>query len=281
MRVLITGDKGFVGRATVRSLDGHIGYSHRDGFDICDLKQFREVVKREKPDAILHLAAIARYIDANDSPMTAIETNIFGTRNIVRVCAEKGIPLVYASTGSVYMPVTRPPPITEDFECKGNSVYGMTKCIGEEFVRQHSPHIVLRYSHLYGNEKGAIGLVGLFIDSIERGVPPIIYGGNQSNDFTYIKDVVQANLLALKAPKEAWNKTYNIGSGEEITTEQAARVICKLTGYTGKLDYREVRTVDAKRFVYSIEKARRLLGYEPRYCFYEGLKEMIMERKVR
>ena len=278
MKVLVTGDSGFVGKVTVRSLDDYIGYSQRDGFDIRILQQLRCIVKHERPEAVLHLAAIARFTDASNDPLTALEVNVLGTRNIAQVCTEEMIPLVYASTGSVYMPVARPPPITEDFECKGNSVYGVTKFLGEEFVRRHSPHIILRYSHLYGNEKGAQGLIGMFLDRIENGLPPIIFGGEQSNDFTYIKDVVQANLLALNAPDKAWNQTYNIGTGEEITTEQAGRTICKLTGYKGKLDYRGVRSVDANRFFYSIDKAKKLLGYEPHYSFYEGLKEMIEER---
>ena len=282
MKVLVTGDKGFVGLETVKSLDGnYIGYDVMDGFDIRDIEQLEAVVREERPTAILHLAAIARFTDSDRNPLLAFETNVLGTKNIVEVCAKRHIPLVYASTGSVYMPITRPPPITEDFECKGNSVYGCTKFMGEEYVRRHSPHIILRYAHLYGNEKRMHGLIGGFLDRIERGLAPMLYGGQQSNDFTYIKDVVQANLLALKSPWDKWNQTYNIGTGQEITSEDAGRLICDLSRYKGEMTIREGRTVDPSRFVYSIEKAKTMLGYEPKYNFHDGLKDMFEERSKK
>ena len=282
MKVLVTGDKGFVGLETVKSLDGnYIGYDVMDGFDIRDIEQLEAVVREERPTAILHLAAIARFTDSDRNPLLAFETNVLGTKNIVEVCAKRHIPLVYASTGSVYMPITRSPPITEDFECKGNSVYGCTKFMGEEYVRRHSPHIILRYAHLYGNEKRMHGLIGGFLDRIERGLAPMLYGGQQSNDFTYIKDVVQANLLALKSPWDKWNQTYNIGTGQEITSEDAGRLICDLSRYKGEMTIREGRTVDPSRFVYSIEKAKTMLGYEPKYNFHDGLKDMFEERSKK
>jgi nucleoside-diphosphate-sugar epimerase len=283
-RVLMTGDMGFVGSATKRHFaETHpnievVGYDLMNGFDIRDEQQLMDTVSKVRPDRILHLAAIARFADADRDPMLAFETNVRGTRNVVVVAEKFHIPLVYASTGSVYMPISREPPITEDFECKGNSVYGCTKYMGELFVRQHIPHIILRYAHLYGQEKRMHGLIGGFMDRIERGLAPVLYGGKQSNDFTYIKDVAEANDLALQASWDKWNQAYNIGTGEELSSEEAGRLVCELSGYRGKVEVRDARTVDPQRFVYSIDKAIRMLNYSPKYTFREGLEDMFGPR---
>src|SRR5690606_14742979 len=111
---------------------------------------------------------------------------------------QHNIPLVYASTGSVYMPITQTPPITEDFRACGNSVYACSKYLGELYVRaSRVPWIILRYSHLYGKEKRHHGLIGGFLDRINFGMAPVLYGGKQSNDFMYIDDTARANMFAL------------------------------------------------------------------------------------
>lgn len=282
MKVLITGDLGFVGTATKGLFDkkeiGYRGFDIMDAEDIRDLDFLRNFLRRfmvaNKPGRILHLAAVARFSDADKDPILTHETNVLGTQNVVQAAKEFSIPLVYASTGSVYMPITEDPPITEDFPIRGNSVYGCSKALGELYVRQHTPHIILRYAHIYGREKRGHGLVGGFMDRIDRGLEPILYGGKQSNDFTYIEDVAEANYLALTTSWDNWNNAYNIGTGEEITAEEAGELVCKLAGYEGKIQRRIGRTVDPQRFVFDISKAEKMLGYKPKFTFEKGLKEM-------
>src|SRR3990167_8478217 len=174
MRCLITGNLGFVGTETskVLQLNKHevVGFDIMEGNDIRDIKQFEEAVIKTKPDRILHLAAIARFSDADKDPQLAYETNAAGTANVAAVAMKYHIPIVYSSTGSVYMPITEKPPITEDFEAKGNSVYGCSKYVGETYIRRVSPHIILRYAHILGAEKKFHGLVGGFLARIERGL---------------------------------------------------------------------------------------------------------------
>ena len=279
MKVLITGIKGFVGTETAKLFKEKglevVGYDLMDSQDIRDLDQLDWFIGKEKPDRILHLAAIARFSDADKDPKLAFETNVLGTKNMTEIASKYHIPLVYSSTGSVYMPVKRNPPITEDFEAVGNSVYGCTKNMGEKYVNSGKmPYIILRYAHLYGKEKRHHGLIGGFIERINRGLAPTLYGGKQSNDFTYIKDVAEANYLAVIAPWDKWNQVYNVGTGEEITAEEAGKIICELTGFEGGIETKEGRTVDPERFVYDMSKAEQMLGFKAKFSFREGLKDM-------
>ena len=280
MKVLITGHLGFVGSETIRLFQEKgievVGYDIlKNGGDIRDMEAFEGAIKAVYPDRILHLAAIARFSEADKDPKLAFETNVLGTKNVAYIATKFRIPLIYASTGSVYMPIKRMPPITEEFETMGNSVYGVTKNLGEIYVRQFGcPWIILRYAHLYGKEKRMHGLIGGFLERIERGLAPTLYGGKQSNDFTYIKDVAEANYLAVTASWDKWNQAYNIGTGEEIIAEEAGRIICQLTKYKGKVERKEGRTVDPERFVYDISKAERILNFKAKYNFHTGLKDM-------
>jgi UDP-glucose 4-epimerase len=159
-------------------------------------------------------------------------------------------------------------------------VYGCTKYLGETYVRTHNPHIILRYAHLYGKEKRGHGLIGGFTQRIERGLAPTLYGGKQSNDFTYVKDVARANLIALTASWDKWNNVYNIGTGEELTAEEAGKIICTLTGYKGKVEKKVQRTVDPGRFVYDTTKAEQVLGFKAEYSFKQGMEDMLNNSPV-
>ena len=286
MQILVTGNKGFVGTETQKLLEkeGHtvIEYDLMEGYDIRDPKQLEQVVATTKPDRILHLAAIARFAEADQDPKRAHETNVLGTMNVAGIAQRYHVPVVYSSTGSVYMPIQDfTGSIKEDWPAKGNSVYGCTKFMGETYVRECNPHIILRYAHLYCREKRYHGLIGGFLHRIERGLSPTLYGGKQSNDFTYIKDIAWANLHALIAPWDSWNQTYNVGTGEELSAESAGKIICDYAGYTGDIEVKEARTVDPEKFLFDVSKADRMLGFKARYTFAEGLKDMFDDSPVK
>lgn len=283
MKILITGHLGFVGAETKKLFEEKglevIGFDLMEKNDIRDFNSLEVCVNRHNPDRILHLAAIARFAEADKDPKLAFETNVVGTANVATVASKYHIPMVYASTGSVYMPIKQEPPITEEFQAMGNSVYGCTKYVGELYVRESkSPWIILRYAHLYGKEKRGHGLIGGFLDRIERGLAPTLYGGKQSNDFTYVLDVAEANYKAITAPWDMrWNQIYNIGTGEELSAEYAGRMVCEAAGYRGEIEKKEVRTVDPDRFVYDCSKAEKLLGFKAQYSFKQGLEDFLKQ----
>lgn len=291
MRILVTGARGFVGAETTKELvkAGHTVYEFdlMNNCDIRDQKQLDIACATHQIERILHLAAIARFSDADKDPLLAHDINVLGTRNVALVAQKYHIPVVYASTGSVYMPISHSakPPITEEFAAQGNSTYGCTKFQGELYIKKFaSPWIILRYAHLYGKEKRMHGLIGGYIDRIKRGAAPTLYGGKQSNDFTYIKDVAKANVLALTAPWDKWNQVYNIGTGEELTAEKAGELIIKAwnkanpkEAFKGKVEKKTGREVDPARFVYDMTKAKVMLGFVPEYDFAAGLADMFAE----
>jgi UDP-glucose 4-epimerase len=293
MNILITGGRGFVGSATIAHLehvkkhtiskDGqfelnwHV-YDLMDGHDIRDRSQLTDYVIQHDIDRILHLAAIARFADADKDPLLAWDINVSGTQTVVSVAEEFHIPLVFASTGSAIMPLDEfDPPYAENIPARGNSVYGCSKAVGEKIVARHTPHIILRYAHLYGPEKRFHGLVGGFLDRISRGLAPRLYGGAQTNDFVYVRDVARANHLALAASWDRWGEIYNIGSSEELSAEKAGEVICRLTGYQGAVERLTGRMVDPGRFKFDTRKAALKLGFTAEYSFEEGTKDMLAQ----
>jgi nucleoside-diphosphate-sugar epimerase len=295
MNILITGGRGFVGSATIAHLehvkkhtiskDGqfelnwHV-YDLMDGHDIRDRSQLTDYVIQHDIDRILHLAAIARFADADKDPLLAWDINVSGTQTVVSVAEEFHLPLVFASTGSAIMPLDEfEPPYAENIPARGNSVYGCSKAVGEKIVARHTPHIILRYAHLYGPEKRFHGLVGGFLDRISRGLAPKLYGGRQSNDFTYIADVARANWLALSAPWDKWNQVYHVGTGQELSAEEAGRIICDVLDYEGAIEKLPARTVDPGRFVFDVRKAEMMLGFKAKYDFERGLVEMFRPAK--
>lgn len=285
MKVLITGARGFVGRETSRYFIKKglkvIPFDLMDGNDIRSYQSLQSVIQAEKPDRILHLAAVARFSEADENPKLAHETNVLGTANVARASGEYKIPMVYASTGSVYMPIKQEPPIKEDWSAHGNSVYGCTKFLGELYVQESAmTWIILRYSHLYGKDKRYHGLIGGFLDRMNRALSPTLYGGNQSNDFMYIKDIAKANYLAVTASPDNWRQIYNIGTGEELTAEEAGNIIIEMNNkysdkpFKGEIEKKEGRTVDPERFVFDTTKAKNMLGFEYEYSFKDGLDDM-------
>lgn len=282
--VLVTGSEGFVAQNTIPILEqaGYevIPYDLKlkpvGHFDVCDT----DVLRASMPPGckVLHLAAVAKFVEADRNPAEAYRTNVGGVATVLRVAAEVGAErVVLASTASVYMPIWCIP-TNEHHPISGNSHYGLSKAMGERMVGLHQvPFVLLRYAHLFGPLKWHGGLIDSFIERVKRGASPVLYGGWQSNDFTYIKDVVRANLAALETPYV--NEAFNIGTGLEVTTDRAAEILAEELDYTGPILRQSIRIVDAPRFILDVSKATRLLGHTAQWTFKDGLRDMLHQTK--
>lgn len=285
-RVVVTGANGFIGTHTVRELD-------RRGFEVVaidleghNLKGNCEFIKCDilsddlekyisHGEKVLHLAAVARFDKAEQNPELSIRVNVEGTLNIINACIKKKADrLVYSSTGSVYAR-DAPIPIREDAPRQPSSIHGLTKKMAEDlifFYGNKLPYIILRYGYVYGEGKDW-GAVGAFIKNIREGKPPIIFGGKQTNDFIYVKDVVQANLLALET--EYLNHVYNIGTGRAVSIKDVCEICVKAMSSDIKPIVEPARAFDFPVFVYDISKAEVLLKFRPKWSLLDGVKDSL------
>jgi len=292
MRVVVTGANGFVGLHTVRELL-NVGYD-AVAIDISDSKLQAEFHRNkhctivtmnilddnlehyiEQGDKILHLAAVPRFEEASQNPQKAVRINVEGTLNVIHACIEKKAErLVYSSTGSVYSR-NAPVPIREDAPREPDSVYGTTKKQAEDWIFFYGnalPYVILRYGYLYGKSKDW-GAVGAFLKCLREEKRPVVYGGKQTNDFVYIKDVVQANLLALET--EHTRQAYNVGTGRATSIKDVCEVCIKAIGSDLLMEIKPARTFDYPVFVYDISKAQTLLGYNPKWNLLTGIEDML------
>jgi len=292
MKVVVTGANGFVGLHTVRGLldagydvlavditDSELKARFK-GDKRCEIattnildENLKKIIKKE--DKVLHLAAIARFDQAKRNPQRAVKVNIEGTLNIIKACIEKKAErLVYSSTGSVYSH-NAPIPIREDAKREPDSIYGLTKKQAEEWIflyGENLPYVILRYGYIYGKDKDW-GAVGAFLKRLKQGERPLIFGGKQTNDFIYIKDIVQANLLALET--EHTRQTFNIGSGRATSIKDVCELCIDAVGSNLTMEIKPARAFDFPVFVYDISKAQTLLNFEPKWNLSKGIKDIL------
>jgi len=292
MRVIVTGANGFVGLHTVSGLI-EAGYNVV-ALDISDSKlqaefkgnkrctiatvdvlgeDFARFVKQG--DKVLHLAAIPRFDLASQNPQKAVRVNVEGTLNVIQACIEKKAErLVYSSTGSVYSRNV-PVPIREDASREPDSVYGMTKKQAEDWIiyfGDRLPYVILRYGYIYGKGKDW-GAIGAFLRLLSEGKRPVVFGGKQTNDFIYIKDVVQANRLALET--EHTRQAYNIGTGRATSIKDVCELCIKAAKSNLTMELKPAREFDFPVFVYDISKAQTLLKFDPNWNLLEGIEDIL------
>jgi len=238
-------------------------------------EDFKKLI--EMGDKVLHLAAVARFDTAEANPQRAVRVNVEGTLNIIQACIEKKANrLVYSSTGSVYS-LDAPVPIREDAPRNPSSLYGLTKKMAEDWIMFYGnqlPHVILRYGYIYGKGKDW-GAVGAFLKRLSNNEQPVVFGGDQTNDFVYVKDIVKANLLALETVYT--NQAYNIGTGRATSIRDVCEYCIKAMKNNLKMKIEPARTFDYPIFVYDISKARTLLRFEPEWNVLNGIIDMVKE----
>jgi len=307
-RVLVTGGAGFVGSNLVRRLvregarvtvlddlfTGRRENLPATGLEfvlgsVCDAALVGRLVTG--CDLVVHAAA-RNIVVSTRNPREDYETNIGGTLNVLLAArAAGGRRLVYTSSTSVYGN-PRYMPVNEDDHLSLLTPYAVSKLAGENYCMAFYesyglPTTAVRYSNIFGPGQDPAnpycGVVAKFAESLFAGQPPVIHGdGNQTRDFTYIDDAVEATLLALTSDR-ALGEVFNVGTGVETRVNQLAELLIGIVGVDVTPVHSDRRDVDnIRRRVVNIEKARRALRWVPEVTLEEGLRRTIAwQRQVQ
>jgi len=245
------------------------------GIDITNYKNVYWNIDRN--DYVINVAAIAMFTQAESDPHTTMAINVTGAANIMKACVEnKAAKLIYTSTGSVYS-LDAKVPIDEEQPTEPNSVYGMSKLWAERIQQHYAnkiPLTILRLPHVVG--PGKFWGANTFIVKLLNNERPFIFGeGTNRNDFTCVDDIVQAIELALV--KEVTG-IFNIGSGESRSTLDFLK-ISKLNTDRMNIEpmFTPPRGVDFPVFEYNISKAKKDLGYNPKFNLEQTIEKTCRE----
>ncbi len=251
--------------------------------DVKDLDTCMDVC--EDVDYVLHEAAWGSVPRSIEMPLFYCANNITGTLNMLEAARQRGVKrFVYASSSSVYGDEPNLPKM-EGREGNLLSPYALTKRADEEWAKQYTKHygletIGLRYFNVFGKKQDPNGayaaVIPKFIKMLLNGERPTINGdGKQSRDFTYIENVIEANLKACVAGKDATGESYNIAYGGREYLIDVYETICKALKVDVEPIYGPDRAGDIKHSNADIGKAKELLGYDPEWSFERGITEAI------
>ena len=230
-------------------------------------------------EVVFHTAALARVPRSIQDPVGTHESNVTGTVRVLKAAVDAGVRrVIYSSSSSVYgdQPVL---PLTEDMLPDPINPYACQKLMGEIYARNfHRIYkletVSLRYFNVYGPRQvtqGAYRLViSIFMEQRERGEPLTVHGdGQQTRDFTWVGDVVRANMLAASSDRVGAGEAINIGAGREVSINRVAELI------GGPVVHTAPRGFDERYKRAGIERAKALLGWEPSVQIEEGLARLL------
>jgi len=303
---LVTGGAGFIGSNlvgalleqghTVRVLD-NFSTGKRENLapygsrveviegDLTDLDAVRRAV--QGVDVVLHQGALASVPRSIEDPISSNEANVKGTLHVLLAAKDAGVKrVVYASSSSVYGDQAVTEPKVETMTPQPISPYAVSKLSGEQYCQVFYEvygleTVSLRYFNVFGPRQDPhseyAAVIPKFITCMLEGQRPTIFGdGEQTRDFTYIGNVIKGNLLAATAPAErVAGQVFNMATGAQISLNGLVEMLQEITGQNLAPVYAPPRTGDIKHSRADIEKARRLLGYEPEVSFLEGLRQTV------
>ncbi|MBA7489557.1 UDP-N-acetylglucosamine 4-epimerase [subsurface metagenome] len=250
--------------------------------DIRNLDGVKEAV--DGVDFVLHEAALTSVVRSIERPLATTETNIDGTLNVLVAARDAKVKrVIYASSSSIY---GNSPTLLkrEDIIPSPLSPYAVSKLSGEYycqvFYRIYGLEtVILRYFNVFGPRQNLVSqyaaAIPRFIKAMLNRKSPTIYGdGEQSRDFTFVENVVEANILACREEKIT-GEIFNIGGGRSTTINQLAELISRLLDKSIEPIYTDPQPGDVRHSLADITKARRLLSYQPRINLKEGLKRTL------
>tara|TARA_Y100001972_G_C7596533_1_gene298947 strand:- start:63 stop:908 length:846 start_codon:yes stop_codon:yes gene_type:complete len=270
MRIIVTGGAGFIGTNLCKKLVelGHKVTSvdnyttgkkenHIEGvrYECQDIKYVYDYkwIYNEHPDAIFHMAAIARIQPSFKDPTDYFLNNANGTLNIVDYCANNNVPLIYAGSSSHH-------------SGKFKNPYTFSKDIGEEIIKLYWEHFnlkstIVRFYNVYGPHQLTEGsyttLIGRWLNNIEKGIECEIYGdGEQRRDFTHVDDIVNALIRIQK--QQAWGHEFELGRGKNYSINEVAKIL-NITPI-----YKPTKPGEARNTLNTHKSAQLILGWEPK-----------------
>jgi len=302
-RVAITGGAGFIGSNLADELATSNSVVIIDDLSTGRKENIKELLKKDNVkfiqgsitdlsllqklfqgvDYVFHQAALARVPRSIEDPLTTNEVNIKGTLSVLLAARENRIrKVIYASSSSIYGGASSLPQ-REDMPPDPLSPYALTKLAGEYYCNIFSQiyglsTVCLRYFNVYGSRQDPHSqyatAITAFIGRISQNLPPIIFGdGGQSRDFTFVEDVVQANILAAENNAEG---VYNIGSGKDTTINRLAEIILNLMQKDLKPIHEKPRLGDPRHSLADISKAKGF-GYQPKWTLEQAINRTIKE----
>ncbi len=304
MKYLVTGCAGFIGShivetliregEDVRGLDNFAtGHRHNiesflDEFefvegDIRDLETCHEVC--ESADYVIHQAALGSVPRSIEDPITSHEANATGTLNMLVAARDAGAKsFVFAASSSAYGDTPTLPKV-ETMPNRPRSPYAVTKATCEQYCKVFSDlydldTVCLRYFNIFGPRQDPDGpyaaVIPKFINILQDGLAPTIHGdGEQTRDFTYVANAVQANLKAARNASNAAGEVVNIACGDRISLNELYRLIAKNLKTDIEPEHGPPRAGDVRDSLADISKARELIGYDPEIDYVEGLERTV------
>lgn len=298
-KVLVTGGAGFIGSHIVDALIeknhevfvvDNLSTGKKENLnpkakffklDITE-KELEKVFKAEKPQVVFHLAAQIDVRKSVADPVWDAKQNILGLINLLENCKNFGVKkIIFSSTGGAIYGDTDKIPTTEDQLERPISPYGIAKLAIEKYLYYYQQifglnYIALRYANVYGprqNAKGEAGVVAIFCDKLLAGQQPVINGdGKQTRDYTYVSDVVRANLLALDSVEIG---IYNIGTKVETNVNQLAELIKSNINTDLDFSHGPAKVGEQQRSCLDHTKATKDLGWQPEIGLEEGIKKTV------
>jgi len=300
MKYIVTGGAGFIGShiaealavknevviiddlfsGKMQNLDDFRNSIHFVQGSITNLPLMEEICT--EADGIFHEAAIASVPRSIKNPLATNEANVTGTLNVLVAAKECGVrKVVFASSSSVYGD-TPTLPKREDMEPNPLSPYAISKHAGEQYTKVFAnlygmKTVALRYFNVFGSRQDPTSdyaaVIPKFITRILHNQSPVIFGdGNQTRDFTYVKDVVQANLKAMESDAEG---LFNVAYNECIDLTTLAQLIMEIIGKKVPILYEPPRPGDVRDSLADITRAKSAFKYAPEYTVKTGLQETI------
>jgi UDP-glucose 4-epimerase len=298
MKVLVTGGAGFIGSHIVDRLvdekykvvvvddlsTGKQEYINKKAkfykLDIQD-KRLEGIFKKEKPDYVNHQAAQKDVRVSVSDPIYDARINILGTINILQNCIKYNVKkLIFASTGGAIYGEQETFPAPETHPTRPVSPYGITKLVAEHYMQYYKTiygldYVSLRYSNVYGPRQdpyGEAGVVAVFTQKMLNGGQPVINGdGEQTRDFVYVGDVVEANILAMKNSTQ--ENIFNIGTGIETTVNQIFNHLREIINPNIQEKHNPPKKGEQRRSVIECSRAKSVLHWEPKTSLIDGLQK--------